>query len=67
MALSPTIQRITDQLKADGPAFLSEQDCCALVTYQLDEIAKWQQVVWDTLWGPGGGGNPPPPPTWPPK
>lgn len=67
MALPPTIQRITDQLAADGPAFLSEQDCCALVTYQLGEIAAWQQLVWDNLFSGNATPNPPPPPKWPPK
>lgn len=54
------------KFKKKGKRELTQQECCDLVMYQLGEIAKWEMLVWNQIWGSGGGSPPPPPPTWPP-
>lgn len=61
-----SIQAIIRKYRRTGPRGLNERECCALVLWQLGQIAEWEAKVWDKIWGPGGGGTPPPPPAWPP-
>jgi hypothetical protein len=43
------------------------KECCEKVEKMdkyLKDVAQWNQLVWNQIWG-GGGGTPPPPPHWP--
>lgn len=64
---SPAMKKLFAKHKKKGHRGLTPQECCRLVLYQLGEIAKWEKLLWDRLYGTGGGGTPPPPPVWPPK
>jgi hypothetical protein len=67
------MKKIFATYKKKGHKGLSEKECCAMVLYQLGQMAEWAAEVnaWETAliaWmsGGGGGGSPPQPPKWPP-
>ena len=60
------IKRIIQKLRGQGLRRLTEDECCILIDWQLKQIYKWQQKVYDRLFGGPGSTTPPPPPKWPP-
>jgi hypothetical protein len=52
--------------RRQGIGALNHHECCRLLSWHLERVYEWEQMIWDRIWGSGGGGTPPPPPKWPP-